>query len=180
MPIDQPHLRPRAANHRAISPLDGFGRALELWPDRTAILWRDRSWTCAGIGAPKGVFHHYRGAGLCALGKVLALGLGPRSAYLRTLPMFQCNGWCHPWAVTAAGGTHVRLDKVDPAAVFAAIRNHGATHMACAPGRRAALSWHRAAPRHFVFGSLPRTATCKVRKYMPRAQARDKGCGHGG
>ena len=30
--------------------------------------------------------------------------------------MFHCNGWCFPWAVTAAGATHVCLRKVEPGA----------------------------------------------------------------
>jgi fatty-acyl-CoA synthase len=47
--------------------------------------------------------------------------------------MFHCNGWCHPWAITAAGGVHVCLDRVDPALVFAAIDTQKITHMACAP-----------------------------------------------
>ena len=36
----------------------------------------------------------------------------PDSVYLWTLPMFHCNGWCTPWAVTAIGGTHVCLREV--------------------------------------------------------------------
>jgi fatty-acyl-CoA synthase len=36
------------------------------------------------------------------------------SAYLWTLPMFHCNGWCFTWAVTAAGGTHVCLPRPVP------------------------------------------------------------------
>ncbi|MFL6518259.1 MAG: AMP-binding protein, partial [Bacillus sp. (in: firmicutes)] len=31
-----------------------------------------------------------------------------------TLPMFHANGWGGVWAITAAGGTHVCLRKVDP------------------------------------------------------------------
>ena len=47
--------------------------------------------------------------------------------------MFHCNGWCHTWAVTAAGGTHVCLDRVDPSLIFRAIEDHGVTHLSCAP-----------------------------------------------
>jgi fatty-acyl-CoA synthase len=266
---DQPHLAPRPANHRPLSPLDFLDRALTVFPGRTAVIWRDRRWSYAefgaivarlaaclsarGIGAgdvvsimapnrpemlaahyavpmlgavlnsvntrldaevvgyilnhsesrllladggclevaagaasvagipcvplaepgagegldvlsgpapdpgdvmanvaeewqpiclnytsgttghPKGVVYHHRGAYLNALGNVLALGLTRRSVYLWTLPMFHCNGWCHTWAVTAAGGTHVCLDRVDPAEIFQAIAGHGVTHMACAP-----------------------------------------------
>ena len=41
--------------------------------------------------------------------------------YLWTLPMFHCSGWTYTWAVTAVGGTHVCLRRVDPALIFPAI-----------------------------------------------------------
>ena len=37
--------------------------------------------------------------------------------------MFHANGWTFTWIVTAAGGTHVCLRKVDPAQVFRLIRD---------------------------------------------------------
>ena len=49
----------------------------------------------------------YRGAYLNALSEVIVAGLSPESVYLWTLPMFHCNGWCFPWAVTAVAATHV-------------------------------------------------------------------------
>lgn len=91
------------------------------------------NYTSGTTGRPKGVVYHHRGAYLNAIGNVLALGLNARSSYLWVLPMFHCNGWCHTWAVTAAGGVHVCLDKVDPAAILALIAERGITHMACAP-----------------------------------------------
>src|SRR5690606_9527301 len=77
--------------------------------------------------------YHHRGAYLNALGNVLALKLNERSSYLWTLPMFHCNGWCHSWAVTAAGGLHVCLEGVEPERIFAAIAEHDVTHLSCAP-----------------------------------------------
>ena len=53
--------------------------------------------------------------------------------YLWTLPMFHCNGWSFPWAVTALAGTHVCLRRVDPAAIYAAIKREGVTHLCGAP-----------------------------------------------
>ncbi len=91
------------------------------------------NYTSGTTGRPKGVVYHHRGAYLNALGNVIALGLNQRSVYLWTLPMFHCNGWCHPWAVTAAGGLHVCLDRVEPALIFAAIEQHKVTHFSCAP-----------------------------------------------
>jgi fatty-acyl-CoA synthase len=91
------------------------------------------NYTSGTTGQPKGVVYHHRGAYLNALGNVLALGLTFRSVYLWTLPMFHCNGWCHTWAVTAAGGLHVCLDRPDPALIFPEIEAHGVTHLSCAP-----------------------------------------------
>ena len=90
-------------------------------------------YTSGTTGNPKGVLYHHRGAYLNALGNALTFGVGPDSVYLWTLPMFHCNGWSYPWAVTAAGATHVCLRKVDPALVFAAIEEHGVTHLCGAP-----------------------------------------------
>jgi fatty-acyl-CoA synthase len=91
------------------------------------------NYTSGTTGRPKGVVYHHRGAYLNAIGNVLALGFNQNTAYLWTLPMFHCNGWCHTWAVTAAGGTHVCLDRVDPALIFRAIEEHRVTHFCCAP-----------------------------------------------
>ncbi|HSJ98375.1 MAG TPA: acyl-CoA synthetase [Myxococcota bacterium] len=90
-------------------------------------------YTSGTTGNPKGVVYHHRGAYLNALGNALAFGLTPASVYLWTLPMFHCNGWTYTWAVTAVGGTHVCLRKVDPALVFAAIERHRVTHLCGAP-----------------------------------------------
>ena len=91
------------------------------------------NYTSGTTGHPKGVVYHHRGAYLNALGNVLALGLHGQSVYLWTLPMFHCSGWCHTWAVTAAGGVHVCLDRVEPAEILHAITTQGVTHMSCAP-----------------------------------------------
>jgi fatty-acyl-CoA synthase len=57
----------------------------------------------------------------------------PSAVHLWTLPMFHCNGWCFPWAVTAAAATHVCLPKVDAAEVWRLIRQEGVTHLNGAP-----------------------------------------------
>ncbi|MEZ5392296.1 MAG: AMP-binding protein [Bryobacterales bacterium] len=61
------------------------------------------------------------------------MGLQPESVHLWTVPLFHCNGWCFPWGVTLAGATHVCLRKVVPTDIFRLIREHGVTHMGCAP-----------------------------------------------
>ncbi len=91
------------------------------------------NYTSGTTGNPKGVVAHHRGAYLNACANALTFGLSPHSVYLWTLPMFHCNGWTYTWAVTLAGGTHVCLRRVEPAPVFAAIADHGVTHMCGAP-----------------------------------------------
>jgi fatty-acyl-CoA synthase len=105
-----------------------------IWPG-PADEWDSLSllYTSGTTGNPKGVVYHHRGAYLNALANALAFGLTPDSVYLWTLPMFHCNGWTYTWAVTAAGGTHVCLRRVDPAQVFTAIRDHRVTHLCGAP-----------------------------------------------
>ena len=96
--------------------------------DSAALLY-----TSGTTGDPKGVVYHHRGAYLNALGNALSFGLSPASVYLWTLPMFHCSGWTYTWAVTAVGGTHVCLRKVDPAIIFPAIERHRVTHLCGAP-----------------------------------------------
>ncbi len=91
------------------------------------------SYTSGTTGNPKGVVYSHRGAALNALGNVLAMGLTTHSIYLWTLPLFHCNGWTHPWAVTAVGGTHVCLRAIDPVEIFRLINVEKVTHMAAAP-----------------------------------------------
>jgi fatty-acyl-CoA synthase len=91
------------------------------------------NYTSGTTGNPKGVVYHHRGAFLNALGNAITFGLDRNSVYLWTLPMFHCNGWTYPWAVTAVAGTHVCLRRVEPAAIFAAIAEHRVTHLCGAP-----------------------------------------------
>ena len=91
------------------------------------------NYTSGTTGNPKGVVFHHRGAALNAIGQILAFQLELGTAYLWTLPMFHCNGWCYTWAVTAVGGTHVCLRRVEPKAIFEAIATNGVTHLCGAP-----------------------------------------------
>jgi|RhiMethySRZTD1v2_1073278.scaffolds.fasta_scaffold03310_18 fatty-acyl-CoA synthase len=91
------------------------------------------NYTSGTTGNPKGVVYHHRGTFLESVGNIMAWPLPPKPVYLWTLPMFHCNGWCFPWSVTAMGGTHVCLRRIDPAQIFALIAEHGVTHMCGAP-----------------------------------------------
>lgn len=91
------------------------------------------NYTSGTTGRPKGAIYTHRGAYLRALGVALEIKLGYDSVHLWTLPMFHCNGWCLTWAVTAAGGQHVCLRKVDPGVIWELFEAEGVTHYSGAP-----------------------------------------------
>jgi len=91
------------------------------------------NYTSGTTGRPKGVQYTYRGAYLNALNEVIVTGMSADSVYLWTLPMFHCNGWCFPWAVTAATARHVTMRAVDAQRVWELIDSEGVTHYNGAP-----------------------------------------------
>jgi len=107
----------------------GFAWSLPVSEDDPIAL----NYTSGTTGRPKGVVYHHRGTFLESLGNIVAWAMPAHPVYLWTLPLFHCNGWCYPWAVTAMAGTHVCLRAVDPALIFPMIAEHGVTHMCGAP-----------------------------------------------
>lgn len=91
------------------------------------------NYTSGTTGNPKGVLYHHRGAYLNAMGNMVATGMRQHATYLWTLPMFHCNGWCYPWTMALIAGTNVFLRRVEPRAIFAAIRDHHVDYFCAAP-----------------------------------------------
>ena len=91
------------------------------------------NYTSGTTGKPKGVMYTHRGAYLNSFGEIFHNQFTSASVYLWTLPMFHCNGWCTPWAVTGAGATHVCLRAVRAEAVWSAIDSLGVTNLCGAP-----------------------------------------------
>ena len=91
------------------------------------------NYTSGTTGPPKGAVYTHRGASLAAGGAVFHNGYTGQTRYLWTLPMFHCNGWCTPWAITSAGGTHVCLRAVRQDAIWDAFDHEGITHLCGAP-----------------------------------------------
>ena len=108
-------------------------------PEDPAILPADENdvisinYTSGTTGHPKGVVYTHRGAYLNAVCNLLEMHMSADSVYLWTLPMFHCNGWCYTWGVTAIGGTHVCLRRIDPVEVVNTIVEHKVTHFCGAP-----------------------------------------------
>ncbi|PTX61863.1 fatty-acyl-CoA synthase [Melghirimyces profundicolus] len=72
------------------------------------------NYTSGTTSRPKGVMLTHRNNYINAANFLYHLRVKNEDRYLHTLPMFHVNGWGGVWAITAAGGTHVCLRKVDP------------------------------------------------------------------
>ena len=91
------------------------------------------NYTSGTTGRPKGVVYTHRGAYLNCFGEIVHSSFDQGSVYLWTLPMFHCNGWCTPWALTGIGGTHVCLREVRGDVIWEQIKEHRVTHLNGAP-----------------------------------------------
>jgi fatty-acyl-CoA synthase len=67
------------------------------------------------------------------VGTLIHIPMASADHYLWTLPMFHANGWTFVWVVTAVGGTHVCLRKVEPRPIFTLIRDEEITLLCAAP-----------------------------------------------
>ncbi|MFC0315993.1 AMP-binding protein [Gordonia phosphorivorans] len=91
------------------------------------------NYTSGTTGQPKGVMYTHRGAYLASLGNVVTQKFSIDTNYLWTLPMFHCNGWCGPWALTAAAATHVCLRAVRGDDMWRLIDTENINQMSGAP-----------------------------------------------
>src|SRR5437868_12039410 len=76
------------------------------------------NYTSGTTSRPKGVMITHRNAYINTVRPLLHIPMQMTDRYLWTLPMFHANGWTYVWTVTAVGGAHVCLRKVDPAHIF--------------------------------------------------------------
>jgi fatty-acyl-CoA synthase len=114
---------------------DLIARAPETY-DRPAIAEDDPltiNYTSGTTARPKGVMITHRNAYLNVVGTLVHVHMTPADRYLWTLPMFHANGWTFVWIVTAVGGTHICLRRVEPQRVFAAVNEEGVTMLCAAP-----------------------------------------------
>ena len=125
------------------------------------------NYTSGTTSRPKGVMITHRNAYLNIVGTLLHLPMTMKERYLWTLPMFHANGWTFTWTVTAVGGTHICLRKVDPVTIFELIGRESVTLMCAAPtvligianAPAAARAGARAGVRVVTAGAPPAAAT---------------------
>jgi acyl-CoA synthetase (AMP-forming)/AMP-acid ligase II len=127
------------------------------------------NYTSGTTARPKGVEMTHRNLWLNAAVFGWQTSVDDRDVYLHTLPMFHCNGWGMPYAVTAMGGRHIVLRKVDGAEILRRIGQHGVTLLCGAPAvistvLDAAVGWDGTIPgfgtmRIVVAGAPPPTQT---------------------
>jgi fatty-acyl-CoA synthase len=91
------------------------------------------NYTSGTTSRPKGVMITHRNAYINVVGTLIHFHMTPADRYLWTLPMFHANGWTFPWVVTAAGGTHVCLPRVEAKAAFEKINAEQITCLCAAP-----------------------------------------------
>ncbi len=91
------------------------------------------NYTSGTTARPKGVMLTHRNCYINAYNFIAHLRITHDDVELWTLPMFHCNGWGGPYAVTAMGGTHVVLRAVDGAEIFTLIEREGVTFACMAP-----------------------------------------------
>jgi fatty-acyl-CoA synthase len=97
------------------------------------------NYTSGTTARPKGVQLTHRNCWLNAATFGWHTTVSDRDTLLHTLPMFHCNGWGMPYAVTAMGAKHVVLRKVDGEDILARIEAEGVTMLCGAPAVVAAI-----------------------------------------
>jgi fatty-acyl-CoA synthase len=91
------------------------------------------NYTSGTTSRPKGVMITHRNAWMNSIGTLIHHPMACGERYLWTLPMFHANGWTFVWTVTAFGGTHVCLRRVDPALIFELTARESVTMLCAAP-----------------------------------------------
>jgi len=119
------------------------------------------NYTSGTTARPKGVQLTHRNCWLNAAVFGWHTTVSDRDTILHTLPMFHCNGWGMPYAVTAMGGRHVVVRKIDGEEILARIDREGVTLLCGAPAVMAAIL-DAAAARRGRGEAIPGRGTVRV------------------
>jgi fatty-acyl-CoA synthase len=125
--------------------------------DATATI----NYTSGTTARPKGVQLTHRNLWLNAATFGWHTGVSDRDVYLHTLPMFHCNGWGMPYALTGMGARQVVLRKVDGEEILRRIDAERVTLLCGAPAVVAAVL-DAAAARHEQGEPIPGSGTTRM------------------
>ncbi len=116
-------------------PDDAQPAPWEADEDATASI----NYTSGTTARPKGVQLTHRNCWINATTFGWHTAVTDRDVFMHTLPMFHCNGWGMPYAVTGMGCTQVVVRKIDGEEILRRIDEHGVTLMCGAPAVVAAV-----------------------------------------
>jgi acyl-CoA synthetase (AMP-forming)/AMP-acid ligase II len=119
------------------APITGEREPKGWVPDETATC--SVNYTSGTTARPKGVELTHRNCTLNAMAFGWHTSVTDRDVLLHTLPMFHCNGWGMPYAVTGMGARHVVLRKVEGEEILRRIETEGVSLMCGAPAVVAAV-----------------------------------------
>jgi fatty-acyl-CoA synthase len=168
-PESEESLRDISAKHKIV--LDGAADAALFAPpaagaapahwaadeDATASI----NYTSGTTARPKGVQLTHRNCWLNAATFGWHTAVTDRDVFLHTLPMFHCNGWGMPYAVTGMGVPQVVVRKIDGEEILRRIEAHGVTLMCGAPAVVAAILT-AAADRRAAGVAVPGAGTVRI------------------
>src|SRR6266704_5307554 len=97
------------------------------------------NYTSGTTARPKGVQLTHRNCWLNAATFGWHTSVTDRDVFLHTLPMFHCNGWGMPYAVTGMGVRQVIIRKIDGEEILRRVESEGVTLFNCAPAVIAAV-----------------------------------------
>ncbi len=168
-PESEDSLRGVAVKHKIV--LDGADDAALFAPaaeDAQPASWEGDedatasiNYTSGTTARPKGVQMTHRNCWLNAATFGWHTTVSDRDVYLHTLPMFHCNGWGMPYAVTGMGVPQVVVRKIDGEEILRRIGEHGVTLMCGAPAVVAAILT-AAADRRAAGREVPGSGTVRI------------------
>jgi acyl-CoA synthetase (AMP-forming)/AMP-acid ligase II len=119
------------------------------------------NYTSGTTARPKGVQMTHRNLWLNAVTFGWHMGVTDRDVYLHTLPMFHCNGWGLPFAVTGMGARQVVIRKIDGEDILDRVDREGVTFLAGAPAV-VAMTLDAAAARRERGDDVPGRGTVRM------------------